>query len=63
MTAQVDKQSLEEFELEVAIMCGLRHPNIILFISSHFINHFYSFSLIKCKWDHVMTLQQVKCYW
>lgn len=34
VTATADKFVVEEFELEVAIMCGLRHPNIILFMGS-----------------------------
>lgn len=36
ITSHVDKQVIENFELEVAIMCGLRHPNIILFMGSCF---------------------------
>lgn len=28
--------SLSRFEFEVAIMCGLRHPNIILYIHNYF---------------------------
>lgn len=35
IAAHASKSAIEEFELEVAIMCGLRHPNIILFMVSY----------------------------
>eukprot|EP00026_Physarum_polycephalum_P001822 Phypoly_transcript_01825.p1 GENE.Phypoly_transcript_01825~~Phypoly_transcript_01825.p1 ORF type:complete len:934 (+),score=138.65 Phypoly_transcript_01825:235-3036(+) len=34
ITSTVNANVIQEFELEVAIMCGLRHPNIILFMGS-----------------------------
>lgn len=36
IATNVDYKALEDFEMEVAIMCGLRHPNIILFMGSCF---------------------------
>jgi serine/threonine protein kinase len=34
ITSNVNKSVIEAFELEVAVMCGLRHPNIIMFMGS-----------------------------
>jgi serine/threonine protein kinase/ABC-type branched-subunit amino acid transport system substrate-binding protein len=34
VTSNVSKDIIEAFELEVAVMCGLRHPNIIMFMGS-----------------------------
>ncbi len=36
VTSDVSKSAIEEFNFETAIMCGLRHPNIVLFMGSCF---------------------------
>lgn len=36
VTTSSSKDAVDEFMLEAAIMCGLRHPNIVLFMGSSF---------------------------